>query len=693
MSTANTTLRISELDFDTIRSNLKTYLSGQAEFTDYDFEGSGMSILLDLLAYNTHYNAMQLNLVGNEMFLDTAQLRASVLSHAKMLNYVPVSRNAPQAKLNIVVTPEDDEDLTTSSLTLSRYTRFLSNPIDGRSYNFLAVNANTVSKVDGVFTFSNVVVKQGEHMTQQYVADTNNPDREFTLPTANVDTSTIRVTVQESSSNSTSWAYSLSNDITEANSNSQIYYLEENPDSIGSWKIYFGDGVVGKSLANGNIVIVDYIDTQGTAANKAGTFALVSDIGGYNNNVSITTVTSAAGGGEKQSIDSIRSRAPVWYTAQNRIVTKNDYASILLRDYPNIEAISTWGGEENDPPVYGSVYISMKPVTGYAISDEEKERIKDEIIADRAILTVFPEIVDPDYTYLLNDITVYYNPSLTTLDEAELKALVRQAVIDYKDNNLLDFNSIFRKSQLQRVVDNVDESITSCDINMFVQKRFEPTLGSSSNYELNFNIPLEKSGIVNKLYSYPEVTVEDNEGIDRNVLIEEVPDSLNGVDSITVNDTGSNYTSEPTVTITGDGSGATATAKIVNGKVTSITVNDRGANYSRATVTITGGGGSGASATAVLQATNGELRTYYFKDNGERVVVEEKIGTIDYNGGTIELINFNPTALITNSRYSNTTLTLNLRPRTETISTVRNQILTIDEDDAASIRITMIAEE
>lgn len=693
MSTANTTLRISELDFDTIRSNLKTYLSGQAEFTDYDFEGSGMSILLDLLAYNTHYNAMQLNLVGNEMFLDTAQLRASVLSHAKMLNYVPVSRNAPQAKLNIVVTPEDDEDLTTSSLTLSRYTRFLSNPIDGRSYNFLAVNANTVSKVDGVFTFSNVVVKQGEHMTQQYVADTNNPDREFTLPTANVDTSTIRVTVQESSSNSTSWAYSLSNDITEANSNSQIYYLEENPDSIGSWKIYFGDGVVGKSLANGNIVIVDYIDTQGTAANKAGTFALVSDIGGYDNNVNITTVTSAAGGGEKQGIDSIRNRAPVWYTAQNRIVTKNDYASILLRDYPNIEAISTWGGEENDPPVYGSVYISMKPVTGYAISDEEKERIKDEIIADRAILTVFPEIVDPDYTYLLNDITVYYNPSLTTLDEAELKALVRQAVIDYKDNNLLDFNSIFRKSQLQRVVDNVDESITSCDINMFVQKRFEPTLGSSSNYELNFNIPLEKSGIVNKLYSYPEVTVEDNEGIDRNVLIEEVPDSLNGVDSITVNDTGSNYTSEPTVTITGDGSGATATAKIVNGKVTSITVNDRGANYSRATVTITGGGGSGASATAVLQATNGELRTYYFKDNGERVVVEEKIGTIDYNGGTIELINFNPTALITNSRYSNTTLTLNLRPRTETISTVRNQILTIDEDDAASIRITMIAEE
>jgi len=693
MATANTALRISELDFDGIRANLVDYLRNQAEFTDYDFTGSGMSVIIDLLSYNTHYMAMQLNLVGNEMFLDTAQIRASVLSHAKTLNYVPQSRLGARATVNIKVTPGVSEDNTATTLTLSRYTRFLSKPINGVTYNFVNLEANTATKANGTFDFANVAITQGESISAAYLVDQNNPKRRFTLPSANTDKTTITVSVQESDANTFTRAFTEATDITEISANSNVYFVEENSDARGSYSIYFGDGVLGRYLANNNIVRVNYLDTKGFAANKVAEFTAVDGVGSYSANVITTVVTSASAGAERESVESVRFKAPIFYSAQNRAVTTQDYNALLLRDYPNVEAINVWGGAENIPPVYGKVFISMKPVDNYEITELEKQRIIDEIIANRSVLTVFPEIVDPEYLYVVIHAKVNYNPTLTTDSEDEIKQFVRAAILDYKNTELTGFGSIFRESLLHRYIDNSHNAIISNDVDLFVQKRFEPTLNASKNYTLSFNIQLAKGGSLNKLYSYPSMSVTDALGISREVYIEEVPDSFTGIDSIHVVSQGQNYISQPTITITGDGSGANATPRIVNGKLLSATLTERGYNYSRATVAITGGGGSGATATAQLQARNGTLRLYYFKSNGEKVILNSSIGTIDYDTGEIVLSSLFPTAIKDNEFYDADTVVINVEPENETIQTIRNQLIDIDETDASSILITMVAED
>lgn len=692
MAQANTTLRISELDFDSIKTNLKDFLRSQNQFQDFDFEGSGMSVLLDLLAYNTHYLGFYLNMVANEMFIDTAQLRNSILSHAKLMNYQPTGTVSPTALVNITVTPSINEDQDATTLTLPAYTTFLCEPLDGISYQFMTTEADSAVKVGSSFTFSNVAIKQGELTTLTYTVSPSNAKRRYTIPSATVDLDTIVVTVQESQSNTFTTAYTKAEDLTTITANSTIYFVEENPDSNGSYTMTFGDGVIGKALANGNIIFIRYIDCQGSAANKANTFTLITPINGYDDNVTVTSVSAASGGSEKETLEQIRKRAPIHYTVQNRAVTVDDFKSIITSDYPHIESVSVWGGEENVPPIYGKIFISLNPEDGYEISLTEKERIVNEIISNRSVLTVIPEIVDPDYVYLLFVAKVNYDSNLTAYNEAELRELCRNAFIDYRDNSLRTFESIYRNSSLYRVIDSVDNSITSSEIGIYLQKRFEPTLNSTKNYELKFNTSLYKGSPTNRLYSFPAVTVQDINGIDRNVYFEEVPDSYSGIDSINVINPGSDYTSTPTVTITGDGTGATATAKIINGKLSSISIDNRGSNYTRATISIIGGEGTGASAVAVLQNRVGDLRTYYYQSNGEKVIVNNKAGTIDYNEGIVYLTNFTPIAIISNENYPNDTVTLNISPLSETIYPLRNRILELDTNDSSSIQITMVDE-
>lgn len=686
---ANTSLRVSELDFNEIRTNLKNFLRSQSEFQDFDFDGSGMSVLLDLLAYNTHYMGYYLNMVGNEMFMDTAQLRSSILSHAKITNYVPESRKGAETLVTVTINPVEDTSATTA--TIDKYQRFLGSDIDGFNYQFVATNSNTAAKVNGTFTFANVNIKQGQVQTLQYLVEPSNTKRRFKIPSSNVDTSTLIVTVQESTTNTDTVVYNIVSDITTLKGNTYAYFVEEDVDQ--KYTVYFGDDIIGKKPKDGSVVILTYLDSAGPVANNISDFRPVGKINGkYSNFVTVTANQPSYGGKERENIEQIRFRAPYNYVTQNRAVTRLDYETLITKDYTNIDAVSVWGGDEIDPPIYGKVFLSLKTKSNYELTNLEKERIKKDLIASRNIMTVIPEIVDPDYEYVLIRGKVTYNPSLTSLKSSELINYVKAAIEDYTENELNRFTSTFRKSKLQQYIESAEKSITGSDIQIYLQKRQLFEMNTSTNYVIQFNTPLKKGDYLTKLYSYPEFTVRDGEGIVRSVFIEEVPDSFTGIDKIVVVDPGANYTSTPTVLITGDGVGANAVATIVNGKLESVEVIDKGSIYTRAIVTITGGGGSSAVAQAVLGANLGTLRTYYFKDTGEKIIVNANFGSVNYDTGEVKLNSVLPITVVQNTNYESEVMTINIPAGTEIIPPLRNRVMTLDINDGLAIQIEMVPE-
>jgi hypothetical protein len=691
MATEKAALRITELDFLSIKENLKQYLRSQTEFQDFDFEGSGMSVLLDVLAYNTHYMGYYLNMVGNEMFLDSAQLRNSIISHAKLMNYVPGSRQGALSRININVTPSNTEDANTNSLTLEKYTRLLGQDIDGVNYPFVTLYSNTVSKTGQSFVFSNVYVKQGEVSTLQYLVDATNTNRRFEIPSQNVDTTSVVITVQESSSNTDVKLYTQATDLTEVTANSMVYWLEEN--DTQTYSFYFGDDHIGKRPKDGNIVTCTYLDNVGSISNNITGFTFVEPIGGeYSDNVNITSAVSSYGGVEKESVEQVKFRAPYFYTTQNRAVTQNDYETLILKDYNYIDSVSVWGGEDNDPIVYGKVFISLKTSGNFELTNFEKERIKEDLIQKRNVLTVTPEIIDPEYVFLLIEGNVTYNSQLTSLDDSALNSLVRAAIQDYISDELNRFSSTFRKSKLQQYIENCEPSITGSDIDVYVQKRILIDTVNTRTYIIKYNMPLRQSPHKNKLTTFPELQVFDAAGVSRNAFIEEVPEALTGIDRIEILDGGRNYISAPTVTINGDGNGATATASILGGRIDKITITNPGTDYSYAIVTISGGEGYGAITSVKLQSEEGVLRTFYYKTNGEKVIINQNAGTIDYNTGTIILNSLRATGLTDNAFYPDDYLTINIQADEDIIYPLRNKILTLDTNDSKSIQITMVAE-
>jgi hypothetical protein len=690
MSTSNTALRVAELDFFKIRDNLKNYLRSQSTFTDYDFEGSGMAVLLDVLAYNTYYNSFYLNMAANESFLDTAQVRENILSHAKAINYVPASAQGSLSRVNIVATPSTAEDQSVSVITLDKYTRLIGQDVDGDNYTFVTLNSNTASKIGGSFTFANVMIKQGEVLTYQFEASSNNIMRRYQIPSANVDTTTLTVTVQQSASNTYTTEYTLANDLTEVKANSRVYFVEE--DDELNYTIYFGDDVIGKKPSDGNIIIVTYLDTLGSVSNNISRFTFVEPVGGkFKDNVSVTTVDSSYGGVDKENIDQIRFRAPYFYTAQNRCVTTNDYETLITKDYSNIEAVSIWGGEDNDPVVYGKVFMSLKTRGFFTLSNIEKEQIKNSLIENRNVLTIIPEIVDPEYAFLQIRGRVTYDPILTSRTAEEILSIVKQAIQNYAARELNTFKSTFRKSKLQYYIENSEPSITGSDIYVYLQRRIPITVNVSKNYPIKFNTPLKKGDFFEKLYTFPQITVADKNLILRQVFFEEVPDSFTGVDSINITNPGVNYSTAPIITISGDGIGATATASIVRGRIVRIDVTNKGTGYSAATVAITGDG-SEAAAVAILEARIGTLRSYYLKSNGEKVIVNENAGTINYDTGEVVLTSLSALDVIDNDLYETDVLTVNVVPENEIIPPLRNRIVTIDNENIQSVQIDIIAE-
>jgi len=689
MATSNTSLRVTELDFSSIKTNLINYLQSQSTFSDYNFQGSGMSVLLDILAYNTYYNAFYLNMIANEAFLDTAQDRKNILSHAKLINYIPDSAHGAQSLLNIKVTPSNGENPNVNYIILDQYTRLVGADINGTNYPFATVNANTAYKDNGSFSFANVVIKQGEVITNQFVIDANNVTGRYQIPSANVDTDTMIVTVQESSSNTQTTQYFLAADLTEIQANSKVYFLEEDQDL--NYTIYFGDNVLGQKPANGNIVQVTYLDTVGSVANGVQKYVFTDPIAGlFKNNVKITVTQGSYGGTDKENIENIRFRAPYYYTAQNRCVTINDYESIVTKDFPDIEAVSVWGGETNIPPVYGKVYLSLKTRGYYTLTALEKQNIKNALVTNRNVLTVVPEIVDPEYVFILVGGNVYYNPTLTTQPETYLLNEVKNSIFNYAENELYNFQSTFVLSKLQSYIENSDAAITASDITLYLQNRAVLTPGTIQSYTINFNTPIRKGDQYQKLYTYPQVTVPDVTGTSRQVFFEEVPASYTGIGSIGVINAGYGYSSTPTITITGDGTGATAEAVVVNGRIRSVNVTNAGINYTLAQVSITDSSGVEASLSITLSSNYGAIRSYYYQSNGQKVYVNNNAGTIDYLNGIITLTSLDLQKVALNPFYDENVLTVNVVPELTVITPLRNRLLAIDTNNAQAIQLNMV---
>ena len=472
-----TKLEISELDFDGIKDNLKTFLTQQDEFRDYDFEGSGMSVLLDILAYNTHYLGFNANMLANEMYLDSADLRASVVSLAKQVGYTPKSSVSPIANIDVVV-----NGATASSLTMVRGTKFTST-VNGTSYSFVNNADVSIIPANGVYTFSSLDIYEGVYLNYKYTASIADIDQRFIIPNDSVDTSTLTVKVQNSSSDSITNTYQLVDGITGLDSTSKVYFLQEVEN--GRYEVYFGDGVLGKKIEDGNIIILDYIVTNRNEANGASVFTLNGTIGGLSD-VTITTNTNASNGTGAESISSIKYNAPRDYTAQDRAVTAEDYKVLVKGLYANAQAVQVYGGEDADPVAYGKVYISIKAKSGSNLTTLTKESIV-QSLKSYAVASVTPVVIDPETTFLTLTTNFKYNSNLTTKAKSTLETNVLNTIISYNNETLENFTGMFRHSALTGLIDNTDTSILSNITKVKLYKYITPTLNEGLKYTLNFN--------------------------------------------------------------------------------------------------------------------------------------------------------------------------------------------------------------
>ena len=484
MATNEKRLRVTELDFDNIKANLKTFLKSQAQFKDYDFEGSGMNILLDVLAYNTHYLGFNANMLANEMFLDSASLRSSVVSHAKTLGYETISARAPVATVNVSL------NTTANTKTMSAGTAFTTS-VDGTDYQFVTIADVTASNTGTAVPFDGVKVYEGSYITTKYTADSTDVEQKFLLRDANADTSTLTVKVQTSASDTTTTTYTKATDITQLSADSTVYYLQET--DSGLFEVYFGDGTVSKSLSDGNIVILQYVVTNKSEANGASSFTSPSSIDSVTA-VTVTTVASAAGGADPETISSIKLNAPLDYAAQGRAVTVDDYKTYTKKLFANTQAVSVWGGEDgsfdtstgvSSNPEYGKVFISIKSTTGENLTTEQKNNLV-TAFAPFKVASVTPVIVDPETTFIILNTNFQYDSTSTTSTKDELASLVNTTISNYNTTDLQDFNNVFRHSKLLRLIDETDTAILNNTTTVTMGKFFTPVSGESS-YNINFN--------------------------------------------------------------------------------------------------------------------------------------------------------------------------------------------------------------
>jgi hypothetical protein len=479
-------LIISDFDFDDVKNNLKVFMQGQTEFSDFNFEGSALSTLLDVLAYNTHYLGYNMNMLANEMFLDSASLRSSVVSHAKTLGYETISPRAAKAFVDVTLF---DSVLATASLPAG--TVFTSS-VDDVSFQFVNVANFTASNSGSQISFLNIPIYEGTFVKSQFVVSSTDVDQRFIISNNRADTTTLTVKVQTSTVDTTTTTFTKTTDISQVTPTSTNYFLQEV--EAGKYEVYFGDDVIGKGLSDGNLVILTYVVTNKAAANTANAFTNSQAISSVTN-VQVATVEPASGGAEAETTQSIKFNAPLDYASQGRCVTAEDYKVFVKRFFPNTQAVSIFGGESGsfDPVLgvssvqeFGKVFISIKSTTGNNLTVTEKSRLVRDL-APFTVASITPVIVDPDTVFIILNVAARFNSNLTTSTADSLQTTVTNELITFNNDNLKSFNSAFRHSQVTALIDNSDSSILSNITRVVMGKFFTPTIGESVGYVVNFN--------------------------------------------------------------------------------------------------------------------------------------------------------------------------------------------------------------
>jgi len=481
----------SELDFDQIKTNLVAYMKAtDTTFNDYNYEGSAMSTIIDVLAYVTHINSMNANFALNETFLDTSQLRSSVVSHAKLLGYTPRSISPSTAVINMTMnydataTPLWNHDGTNTPLPLSmpRGTKFSTN-IDGVTYPMFASDTTTIN-FDSGWNFSNIKLEQGTLASINYTYQ-NNVFESYVIPATNVNTAAIKVTVTDSQSTSASKVYSINTNVVNLDGTSEVYFLEEGRD--GYYEIKFGDNIIGKRPGNGNTITIEYATIpSGANVNGATTFTMTDSLVG-NTDETITLVSKAVGGAPRETREAIKFNAPLAHISQNRAVTPDDYKTIIKNEFADVEAVAVWGGEDNDVPDYGKVYVSIKPLSAEVLTEAQKTTIKTNILKPKNVVSITPVLVDPEYTYIDLEVFFKYNPNLATVTASGLSTAIRNTLVTHNNDVLKSFNGVYRDSNVVKKIDDTNIAIISNITRVKMTKKITPVLGEATKYTLKFN--------------------------------------------------------------------------------------------------------------------------------------------------------------------------------------------------------------
>jgi hypothetical protein len=473
--------KFTNLDFDQIRTSIKEYLRANSTFSDFDFEGSNFSVLIDTLAYNTYINAFNANMVVNESFLDSATLRENVVSLARNIGYVPRSRNAAKATVSLSASTTSSSDTLTLQAGL-----VCVGTADNSNYVFSVPESITTTINSGVANFNNITIYQGTYLKKQFIVD-GSLDQRFLLDNSFIDTSTIVVKVKGTADSGEGREYSRVDNILNINKNSEIYLIQEVQDE--KYELLFGDGYFGKKLENGAIITVSYIITDGEDGNGAANFSFsgrfldsLSNTVIPTNTISVTTVNSAANGSAIESVDSIKYFAPRIYASQHRAVTTRDYEAIIQQIYPNTESVSVVGGEELDPPEFGNVIISIKPKNGDFVSDFDKQTILTKL-KDYSLSGINQRITDLKVLFVEIDSGVYYNSSQVTNVNA-LKTKVSSVLNTFAKANINQFGGRFKYSKLCQTIDNSDNAITSNITRVVIRRNLKALINQSAQYEL-----------------------------------------------------------------------------------------------------------------------------------------------------------------------------------------------------------------
>jgi len=514
--------QLNNLDFVDIKTTLKEYMRAQTDFTDYDFEGSAISQILDVLAYNTYYTAFNTNMVVNELFLDSATLRDNVVSLAKQLGYSPKSVTAPSATIDLNLTFTQSAP---STVVYKAGSGFVTN-YDDTLYRFVLNEDYEVSVDNNVASFTDMKVYEGSLMKMTTLVNLSTKQR-FIIENSSVDTNTIKVKVYPSGSSVNFDTYKLANNILDIGSEDKVFFINEQEDE--NYEIFFGDGVLGRKLEDAEVVEITYIITNGVATNGASKFKFNGILNDENGNViqqpfansSLTTKSIASGGADIEGIDKIKYNAPKYYGSQNRAVTANDYKAIVRNIYPAVSDIIVFGGEEQEPPSYGKVFISVKPSEASSLSSYTKNELVKEL-KQYTVASIKPEFVDPSILYIELDSKIFYNGNQTKLIEQEISAKVATGVTEYlKTSDTEKFNGKFRYSKFISVIDNCNTSINSNDTNIIMRKDFIAQINASSYYEVCFQNKFLKdcdTSVVSStgmtVFEYPEYTsyLEDRDG-------------------------------------------------------------------------------------------------------------------------------------------------------------------------------------